>query len=155
MLKARNQPWFFPFPSFCLISFWPCLKARGILVPWPGIEPTSPAVEAQSPYYWTARESPWNSFFPFSMPLPQSKLTLFLKNVYQIPSFTFLKPFATSHWSEDQNSNSLWGTVRPCLLLQPFLSLTPHIHYIDLFPCSSMSIPAPSLGLCTWPYLWL
>ena len=33
-----------------------------ILVPWPGMEPTPPAVEAQSPNYWTARQVPpfWN-----------------------------------------------------------------------------------------------
>ena len=30
----------------------------GILVPRPGIEPVPPAVEAQSPNHWTAREFP-------------------------------------------------------------------------------------------------
>ena len=29
----------------------------GILVPWPGIEPRSPAVKVQSPDHWTAREA--------------------------------------------------------------------------------------------------
>ena len=32
--------------------------ARGILVPQPGIEPTPPGVEAQSPNHWTTREVP-------------------------------------------------------------------------------------------------
>ena len=32
--------------------------ACGILVPLPGIELTYPAVEAQSPDHWTAREAP-------------------------------------------------------------------------------------------------
>ena len=32
--------------------------ACGILVPQPGIEPTPPAVEAQSRNHWTAREVP-------------------------------------------------------------------------------------------------
>ena len=32
--------------------------ACGILVPRPGIEPQPPAVEAQSPNQWTAREFP-------------------------------------------------------------------------------------------------
>ena len=36
--------------------FWPCRTACGILVPQPGIEPVPPAVEAQSPDYWTTRE---------------------------------------------------------------------------------------------------
>ena len=33
-------------------------RACGILVPQPGIEPTPPAVEAQSLNHWTAREVP-------------------------------------------------------------------------------------------------
>ena len=32
--------------------------AYGILVPQPGIEPRAPAVEAQGPNHWTAREVP-------------------------------------------------------------------------------------------------
>ena len=35
---------------------WP--MACGILVPWPGMEPTAPAVVAQSLNHWTAREDP-------------------------------------------------------------------------------------------------
>ena len=38
--------------------FWPCYVACGILVPSPGIEHGSPAVEAWSPNYWTSREFP-------------------------------------------------------------------------------------------------
>ena len=37
--------------------------ACGILVPQPGIEPTPPAVEAQSLTHWTAREVPKKIFF--------------------------------------------------------------------------------------------
>ena len=32
--------------------------ASAILVPWPGIEPVSPAVEVWSPNHWIAREVP-------------------------------------------------------------------------------------------------
>ena len=39
-----------------VVCFWPCRVAYGILVPRPGIEPSPPAVEAQSPNHWTARE---------------------------------------------------------------------------------------------------
>ena len=46
--------------SFFFFFFWP----RGILVPWPGIEPVPPAVEAQSPNHWTAREFPHAHLFP-------------------------------------------------------------------------------------------
>ena len=38
--------------------FWPCRAACGILVPWPGMEPVPPAVEARSPNHWTIREVP-------------------------------------------------------------------------------------------------
>ena len=34
-----------------------------ILVPWPGIEPVFPAVEAQSPNRWTARAFPGMWYF--------------------------------------------------------------------------------------------
>ena len=37
---------------------WLCCEVCGILVPQPGIEPMLPAVEAQSPKHWTAREFP-------------------------------------------------------------------------------------------------
>ena len=36
--------------------FWPHCMSCGILVSWPGIEPMSPAVEAQSLNHWTTRE---------------------------------------------------------------------------------------------------
>ena len=44
------------------LFIWPRHTACGILliVPLPGIEPTPPAVEAQSLNHWTAREVPVN-----------------------------------------------------------------------------------------------
>ena len=36
--------------------FWPCHEACGILVPRPGIEPLSPALEVQTVNHWTIRE---------------------------------------------------------------------------------------------------
>ena len=45
------------FPSF-FFFFLLHLEACGILVPWPGIEPVPPAVEAQSSNHWTTREFP-------------------------------------------------------------------------------------------------
>ena len=39
---------------FLLFFFWPCCTANRILVPWPGVEPESPAVEAWSLTHWTA-----------------------------------------------------------------------------------------------------
>ena len=47
---------FFFFFNFIFFIFWPCHTACRILVPRPGIEPTPPAVEAQSLKHRTARE---------------------------------------------------------------------------------------------------
>ena len=48
---------------FFFFLFLPCLVACGILVPWAGIKSRPPAVEAQSPNHWTARELLiWNFF---------------------------------------------------------------------------------------------
>ena len=38
--------------------FWPHRTACGILVPRPGIEPVTPAVEVPSPNHWSTREVP-------------------------------------------------------------------------------------------------
>ena len=55
------------FDSFCLFVclFLLCLKASGILVPRPGIEPRVLEVDVLSPNHWTARKFPrkailWN-----------------------------------------------------------------------------------------------
>ena len=42
--------------------FWPCHVAFGILVPWPGVKPVPPAVEAQSLNHRATREVPLNGF---------------------------------------------------------------------------------------------
>ena len=41
---------------FSFSLFWPGLTTYGNLVPRPGIEPATPALEAQSLNHWTARE---------------------------------------------------------------------------------------------------
>ena len=43
---------------FIYLFIWPRCAACGILVPWPGIEPSPSAVKAPSPNHWTAREFP-------------------------------------------------------------------------------------------------
>ena len=48
------------FPSI-RVSYWPCLAACRILVPWPGMEPMPLAVEA----CWTTREVPGCLVFAF------------------------------------------------------------------------------------------
>ena len=46
--------------SFSL--YLPCHAACGILIPWPGIEPIPPALEAWSLNHWTPGKSPSFSF---------------------------------------------------------------------------------------------
>ena len=56
----------FELGDFLFVCFGPHCTARGILVPPPGIEPVSPAVEVQSPNHWTTREFPgWVIFIEF------------------------------------------------------------------------------------------
>ena len=38
------------------LFFWPCSVVYRILFPWPGIEPMSPALGAQSLKHWRAKE---------------------------------------------------------------------------------------------------
>ena len=57
-------------PSYFFVCFGH--MAYRILVPWPGMEPTPPAVEAWSLNHWTAREVPHN---PVRMPMIHTKGT--------------------------------------------------------------------------------
>ena len=62
--KDAAQSWNFSlFKKFKIFS-WPHHKSCGILVPQPGIEPVSSAVEAQSLNHWTTREAPLSLFDP-------------------------------------------------------------------------------------------
>ena len=56
--------------TFYLFFFvWPCCVACIILIPWPGMEPMSPALESQSLNHWTIREAPATfSFCVFVLP---------------------------------------------------------------------------------------
>ena len=65
------NPWkhiiFFSYVGFVVVlfyffSFWSCPAAYGILVPPAGMEPTPPALEAQSLNHWITSEIPSTSF---------------------------------------------------------------------------------------------
>ena len=59
----RRMVVFYSFFFFQVDLFvWPHCTACGILLPRPGIKPVSPAVEAQHPNHWTAREVPVLSY---------------------------------------------------------------------------------------------
>ena len=47
-----------------LFYFLPRHKACGILIPWPGIEPTTRVLEAQSLNHWINRQVPVQLFWP-------------------------------------------------------------------------------------------
>ena len=48
-------PFFF---FFNCLFFWPHCKAYGILVPWPGIEPSPPCIGRQHLNHWTTGQVP-------------------------------------------------------------------------------------------------
>ena len=82
--------------------FWPHCMSCGILVSWPGTEPMSPAVEAQSLNYWNTREV---------------STTLF--KAYFFPSSSFLWGWSYStlslvQWASSQAPILLWS--RLCVL---------------------------------------
>ena len=53
---------------------WPHHMARGVLVPWPEIEPRPLAVKVRSPNHWTTREFPM--FHVWMSRAPQARLTV-------------------------------------------------------------------------------
>ena len=69
-----------------------CCAACRILVPCPGFKPVPPAVEAQSPNHWTAREAPTVAFlqvsdlalFPQEPPRPSFSLALIMALVVPV-----------------------------------------------------------------------
>ena len=83
---------------FCSMLWFSGHKARGILVPWPGVEPTLPAMEGEV----STTGSPGMSFlFSHSLSSPLSLwlyLSLSLKNTqcaYMLSYFSHVRLFAT------------------------------------------------------------
>ena len=78
---------------FSFVLFWLCHKAYGILVPWPEIEPTPPALEAQSLNHWTARKSLLIFLIPDSCTTTFFKKFSYLTHVPPLSSKKFFSPF--------------------------------------------------------------
>ena len=57
----QNTLWI-PFLVVLCFCFGPHCLACGVLVPWSGMEPPPPAMEAQSLNHWTTKEVPWTRF---------------------------------------------------------------------------------------------
>ena len=110
--------------SFSFLSLFNFLSAHhvtcGILVPRPGIEPVSPAVEPPSPNPWTAREVPPSAFphypsrrHPFRN--PASLLTSSLTRC-QLSCFTPSSPVRVSqgHWPSHTATRSAYFSHASC-----------------------------------------
>ena len=61
---TTSSKWTWPGFAVCFFVFWLHCVACGILVPQPGIEPASPAVEALSLNHWEVQGSPQACIFP-------------------------------------------------------------------------------------------
>ena len=65
--------------------YWLHCSAYGILVPWPGIEPLAPALEAWSFNHWTAREIPGASFWHLVHQVPPQIRVLQVRQKQEAP----------------------------------------------------------------------
>ena len=66
----------------CMYKFYIyrlCHRACGILVPWPGIEPTRCTVKVWSPNHWTVRE------FPISFKMATFSVSLYCSIPFSLP----------------------------------------------------------------------
>ena len=92
---------------FILFIYWPCCVACGILVPWPGTEPVSPAVEVPSPNAWTTWEVPLEH-------LCDNYLELFIRWIAYLHFAQFFQDFVLI---------LIWNIVLCFLILPSFLCL--------------------------------
>ena len=78
-------------------------QLEGILAPQPGIETTSPLVEAQSPNHWTTREVPLNTFIESIICVKHSILSLPLNSVLILTNnITTLWLFFNYKWGDSK-----------------------------------------------------
>ena len=109
---------------FLSLSLWLPWAACGIFVPQPGIEPMSPALEAQSLNHWTAREVPFctslrlQCWLPFPSSLQRTllqgckwriteTLASLLGSPLQSEPVTMLH-FFTSNWFRTRHVTQFW-----------------------------------------------
>ena len=133
--------------------------ACGILVPWPGIEPVPPALEAWSLNHWTTRE----------VPVLQETPLNFLLLAPLLPPLKHGSSFRFSTWQQFHSHPQLklsFSDASPGWILLPhpllnllFLSCLPNINGIvtlrGLNTWSHLQSSPPSLYLCTEHTTWL
>ena len=150
---------FFPLPNFCVSCsfslFWPHHAAYGILVPWPGMEPTLPAVKAWSLNHWTTRDVPQLIF-----------LTSCLTTVHCLPyssrkctmSFSQLCTFAYDYLPGHPSAWLLYQAVELLLSLQSPFQRWPPLAILLMIPLGrtnhSSLKPVLQIGHChEWQFI--
>ena len=78
---------------FCFMFWFFGHKACGILIPWPGIRPTNPAMEMQSLSPWTTREVPRVVIALSFFSLPFSYIHIYVLHLYAIFVYGILECF--------------------------------------------------------------
>ena len=126
MGQGLGWEWDFSFKIFFFFIFWLCHMACRILVPQPGIEPMPPAVEAQSPNCWTAREF-LNKFLKFFFKNFEWDFSecgfLYCSEFWNMKNFTYLnnkikskgKSVKSPNWEQTNEPNdiSIWKHSHP------------------------------------------
>ena len=112
------------------------LIACGILVPWPGVEPVPPKVEAQRLNHWTAKEVPKYLYFwnRFKKKIKGQRFPcVIICNNNPVPSLQYVLS-----WFDAQN-RAVWHHIwHKCCSWHPPLQLPPTV-----YPCPPTPSPSP------------
>ena len=131
--------------NYYYFSFWPYHAACGLLVPWPGIEPMLPAVEAWSPIHWTTREvSELNSIL-----CTPSRLEYQTYQFSSVQSLSRIRLFATLWIAAHQASLSITNS-QSSLKLISIESVMPSSHLILCRHLFLLPPIPPSISLFQW-----
>ena len=137
---------------FILFLFFDWVACR-ILVPWPGVEPMPPAVEAWHPNHWAAREVPSSQFkikaqsFVMAWRPPGSGSCLLCDLICHYCHHPFLLPPWLSCCSQN---------MPMCFCLRAFaLAVLASLTYSSFPPLLSVFAQvSPPPGSLPWPLVW-
>ena len=143
---------------FCFMFWFFGHKACGILIPWPGIRPTNPAMEMQSLSPWTTREVPRVVIALSFFSLPFSYIHIYVHLYVHTYTHTFFLNhlrvwFSSSVMSSSLQPHELQYARLPCLSPTPRVypnpgplsrwchptissSVAPFSSYLQSFPAS-------------------
>ena len=120
------------------LFIWPLHAACGLLVPWPGIEPKPPAVEARSLNHWAPREFSRRSHF--FLPLA---VLIRVKDAMAPHSST---PAWRIPWTEEPGRLQSLGLLRVGHDWATSLSLFTFMHWRRKWQPTSVFLPGESQG---------